>query len=742
MKRSWLRFWLVCLLAMMAVPSWAGAMTIRLGDEGATFVDLGATWRILPGSEAPSEPGDAWAQIDFDDSLWGTGAAGFGYGDDDDATVLDDMRGEYVAVYIRKEFTVSSVPDGAMVELVIDYDDGFIAYLNGQEVARRHMPDGPASHTTMASSHEAGSPETITLGSAADLLVEGDNILAIEGHNISETSSDFSLNAGLRMGSDALRAGEMWIVTTPATTLNGIVESPEAVSVTVDDMAIEFDVDAGRWAADVSLEVGRNTFVAVAFDADASEVDSGSIDIVYVPSANHLAGELTTDTILSGAWVMDEAVTVPDGAVLTIEPGTVMLMQDNVSLIVHGQLLARGKEAQPIRWTQYGAGATWNQILFVDANDSRFDHCLFEYADSEGAHQDYYEEGPRDYHEAIVAVACHIDVNDCVFQNMPDDGGGAEGDAIAIISDDPNHPGDATANVTGCEFLAIGQGVHTRYAYVLVEDCFFTGKRGDNDDVDLWGESTPAPLIRNNLFLDPAHDDMINPTRCSAVIIGNVIAGSDDHGVVLRGRCFPVMMNNLIYDCSAAGIAIENACEALLVNNTIVDCGRGLRLFDLGRWRPPYRLSPGGGTATVVNCIIWDCPRPITLNDSSNGDIEDRGSHLSVLYSDIEGGVDGISVSGSQSTVAWGLGNLDADPLFADPTQGDFHLRSEFGRWDPNGQQWVIDDVTSPCLDAGDPNEPVGEEPFPHADRINIGTFGGTGQASKSPENGLEPSGQ
>ncbi|UCD53417.1 MAG: hypothetical protein JSW27_12350, partial [Phycisphaerales bacterium] len=159
---------------------------------------------------------------------------------------------------------------------------------------------------------------------------------------------------------------------------------------------------------------------------------------------------------------------------------------------------------------------------------------------------------------------------------------------------------------------------------------------------------------------------------------------------------------------------------------------RGLRLFDLGRWDPPYSLSPGGGIATVINCIIWDCPQPITLDGSSNTEIADRGSHLTISYSDIQGGQDGVSVSGSQSTVTWGAGNIDADPLFADPNGGDFRLRSQFGRWDPNTGTWVLDGLTSPCLDAGDPNEALGDEPFPHGYRVNMGAYGRTGEASKS----------
>ncbi|MHC4205679.1 MAG: right-handed parallel beta-helix repeat-containing protein, partial [Planctomycetota bacterium] len=444
-------------------------------------------------------------------------------------------------------------------------------------------------------------------------------------------------------------------------------------------------------------------------------------------------GELNENTTWSGVCVVEDTVVVPAGVVLKIEPGTMVRMKDAARLLVYGQLLAEGTETNPIHFTRYSDGMSWKQIMFVEAEDSRLVHCIIEFADSEGEHQDYYEPGPRTYHEAIVALACHVDIDNCIFRNLPDERSNADGDAIAIISDDQDHPGEASANIRSCEFLSIGQGVHTRYSYVLVEDCFFTGKRGDNDDVDLWGESTPAPLIRNNLFLNPEHDDMINPTRCSAVIIGNVIIGCDDHGIVLRDRCFPVLMNNMIVDCRNAGIAVENSCEALLVNNTIIDCGRGLRLFDLGRWGPPYRLNPGGGTATVINCIIWDCPQPVTLADSSNTQIEDRGSHITVKYSNIEGGQNGISVSGSRSTVTWGQGNINVDPRFVSVNSGDFHLKSQAGRWDATAESWLLDNVTSPCVDTGDPNSPVAFEPFPNGGIVNMGAYGGTDEASKSP---------
>jgi hypothetical protein len=96
-----------------------------------------------------------------------------------------------------------------------------------------------------------------------------------------------------------------------------------------------------------------------------------------------------------------------------------------------------------------------------------------------------------------------------------------------------------------------------------------------------------------------------------------------------------------------------------------------------------------------------------------------------------------------------GQGNILDDPCFVTPgycdpngtpekpyddswIDGDYHLNSQAGRWDPKSKSWVKDDVTSPCIDAGDPMSPIGYEPFPNGGRINMGAYGGTAEASKS----------
>jgi len=111
-------------------------------------------------------------------------------------------------------------------------------------------------------------------------------------------------------------------------------------------------------------------------------------------------------------------------------------------------------------------------------------------------------------------------------------------------------------------------------------------------------------------------------------------------------------------------------------------------------------------------------------------------SSASVSYCNVQGGEDEIYI-GTGCTLIWDSNsNINADPCFAsfdpngDPNLWDFHLQSSYGRWDPNSEIWVTDSNTSLCIDAGDPNSGWSGEPWPNGKRINMGAYGGTGQAS------------
>lgn len=151
----------------------------------------GAHWLYLAGEE----PAERWTQRGYDDSAWRQGPAGFGYGDDDDATVLEDMRGEYERVYARREFPASALVEAETVALMVNYDDAFIAYLNGEEVLRVGVGAGRGAAAKNIASHEARRFEYFELEDWRRAIAGADVVvLAIEGHNDRASSSDFTLD--------------------------------------------------------------------------------------------------------------------------------------------------------------------------------------------------------------------------------------------------------------------------------------------------------------------------------------------------------------------------------------------------------------------------------------------------------------------------------------------------------------------------------------------------------------------
>ncbi|MBI4607163.1 MAG: lamin tail domain-containing protein [Planctomycetes bacterium] len=169
----------------------------------------GATWSYKKGTVEFSSPPDAWRKPGFSTAGWASGASGFGYGDGDDATVLDDMANGYMSVAIRKTFSMTRTAIDGMETLILgsSYDDGFVAYLNGTEVVRASMPGAPGSAVpfdTAGVSHEAGAEEQFEVSKS--LLVAGENVLAVQGHNAATSSSDFSLAVRL-LGRKVASAG-------------------------------------------------------------------------------------------------------------------------------------------------------------------------------------------------------------------------------------------------------------------------------------------------------------------------------------------------------------------------------------------------------------------------------------------------------------------------------------------------------------------------------------------------------
>lgn len=156
-----------------------------------TIIDRGAVFRYLVPTEAPGD----WTALNFNDNNWAQGPSGFGYSDDDDATELPDPT---TAVFLRKTFTLERIEDVVGLVLQMDYDDGFAAYINGVEIGRanlwadRNEFDGLARREHEAIGERGFTPERFELPAEELPLRAGENVLAIQVHNLIPESSDLS----------------------------------------------------------------------------------------------------------------------------------------------------------------------------------------------------------------------------------------------------------------------------------------------------------------------------------------------------------------------------------------------------------------------------------------------------------------------------------------------------------------------------------------------------------------------
>jgi len=259
-------------------------------------------------------------------------------------------------------------------------------------------------------------------------------------------------------------------------------------------------------------------------------------------------------------------------------------------------------------------------------------------------------------------------------------------------------------------------------------DCTFTGNWAHNSGGAMYNHSYSDPNITNCTFsrnraergggLFNGSNTKANLAKC------RVTANEAAHGGGMFNFIANPKLTNCIFSGNSAnyggGIYIDTG------NPTVTNCTFA------GNWARYAGDGMGSkavsGPTLVTNCIF-------------NGSSSQISQGAIVTYSNVQG---------------WrsGEGNIDVDPLFVSPgywadagdpnitrspgdpnaiwIEGDYHLKSQAGRWEPASQSWVKDNVTSPCIDAGDPNSPVGDEPQPNGGRINMGAYGGTKEASKS----------
>jgi len=174
------------------------ALAVRTPAQ-VTLLSAGSTWKYL---DTGIDPGGTWPTTGYSDTAWESGPAELGYGDDDEATLLDfgiDANSKYITYYFRQTFNVANPGSITNLKARVLRDDGVVVYLNGTEAFRQNMPTGTVTSATLANVAVANEDESAFFDGQINpaLLLSGQNLIAVELHQAAANSSDISFDLEL-----------------------------------------------------------------------------------------------------------------------------------------------------------------------------------------------------------------------------------------------------------------------------------------------------------------------------------------------------------------------------------------------------------------------------------------------------------------------------------------------------------------------------------------------------------------
>jgi hypothetical protein len=332
---------------------------------------------------------------------------------------------------------------------------------------------------------------------------------------------------------------------------------------------------------------------------------------------------------------------------------------------------------------------------------------------------------------------------------------------ILLTSEDPNDSNTVNATIiTGSVSFQVGQkstltgfklegasitcwGASPIITKNIIENC--NGDYGTTTEGGaIRGYTASAPEITYNII----RNNSVQPSsNVSVTAVGGAIANCNGliaHNVIVGNRAYinrdlvPSYKDQTAYTYGGG----LYQCNGTIINNTIV--GNVCRSV-YGRYAGRFGEALGAGlyncNGIVVNNIIAFNQCVATTRYEGGGIYGQCQNSYNCFWQNLPNDLAGGALAGA--------GDFGGNPRFAEDgyimdswyrwSYGDYHLKSQAGRWDSNSLQWVNDSVTSYCIDMGDPCTPIGIEPNPNGARINMGVYGGTSQASKSPSGIVQP---
>ena len=558
------------------------SLSPRALAEETVLVDQGSSCRWLAASDDPGL-GLTWTDASFDDSSWSTGSFGVGYdaGDMIETTVPEGTK----VVWTRHRFRIDDLASVDSIHFDADYDDGYVAWLNGVEIERSgSMPDGVPTFSSEPENHESSNGSSAEFDSISDLsetalplLVEGDNVLAVGVWNDDVDSSDLALLVWLSLNRPPPIDG---------TDLCGSIDAERTLTLDESPYIVTCDLvvtDTGTLRIEPGVEIYTDADIDIRIEGSLQALGSVEAPVRFLPRVDTWAGiDIDLDEVTSPRPSELRYVELRGGERLLDVSDT-----GDAEIIV--------EDCSFDDWTS--KALSWDA-----ANGLRITRCRF------GLDTD---EGERD-HETINGYRASVIVEYCTFgprtgyNDVIDLGDSSWGGPVPTIRYNTFLGGEDDAiDFDGADGWIIGN---------LIQDHRpRAGSTSSANGGGITGSDNSRPIVLNNIVY-----------RCF-------------HGIGYKDGVEPLIVGNLILECNVGVTFYRADCDEndavgalrnnILWNNRHFESGEPQNLLLHGRWWPEYCQDDGDqGAADLAYNIIeggWDGTGNLDLDpllvDPANG---------------------------------------------------------------------------------------------------------------------------
>ena len=481
-----------------------------------TIFPRGTSWKYL---DTGVFPGTNWIDSSFNDGNWPSGNAQLGYDEGDENTLLSyggDKDNKYTTYYFRKSFILTEAQAKAgEFEVKLLKDDGALVYLNGTEIIRTNMPSGTVDMNTFASSTIGGGDEDLFVSYPVDgsLFITGENLIAVEIHQVNLTSSDVS-----------------------------------------------FDLELSAFISDSSSNFSSDRELTLTLDGSRSvTANFTQVSSCLIPS---VISEDITLGIDCSPYMAGEDILVTENATLTIDPGVEIWMSGYVNIIVEGEMTANGSSGEEIlfRLNPGDHSESWGGLIFHNTNRvSKLNHLVLEDA-SKGP-------DPVTQNAAISAFNADLVIDHLIIENTHSNPIIARYSDITLTNSQLHSrvTGDlinvkyGKATIENCVFRGNDQPDTDAIDYDEIENgiirnCRISDFTGINSDAIDIGENASNILI-DSIIVYRITDKGVSLGQRSTAKIQNSVFIRCNMGIALKDSCNATINHVLFYgnDNAVAG---------------------------------------------------------------------------------------------------------------------------------------------------------------------------------------------